>query len=58
MAAPKAAGCFFGGDLQGEPEPPGRLPGSMLGFSEMDLPGRRSRIPRAAGRGLPLSRGA
>ena len=27
MAAPKEAGCFFGGDLQGEPKPAGRLPG-------------------------------
>ena len=37
MAAPKVAGCFFGGDLQGEPKPGGRLPGRMLGFSEMEL---------------------
>ncbi len=58
MAAPKVAGCFFGGDLQGEPKPAGRLPGRMLGFLEMELPGRRSRIPPAAGRGLLLSRGA
>ena len=58
MAAPKAAGCFFGGNLQGEPEPAGRLPGCMLGFSEMELPCRRSRIPPAAGRGFLLSRGA
>ena len=58
MAAPKAAGCFFGGDLQGEPKPAGHLPGRMLSFSDMDLSGRRSRIPLAAGRSLLLSRGA
>jgi hypothetical protein len=50
MAAPKAAGCFFGGDLQGEPKPAGRLPGRMLGFSEMELPGSEaeSRPPPGA----------
>jgi len=58
MAAPKVAGCFFGGDLQGEPKPAGRLPGSSLGWLGIDWPGRRSRIPPAAGRGLPFSRGA
>jgi hypothetical protein len=30
MAAPKVAGCFFGGDLQGEPKPAGRLPCSIV----------------------------
>lgn len=30
MAAPKAAGCFFGGDLQGEPKPAGRLSCSIV----------------------------
>jgi hypothetical protein len=58
MAAPKEEGCFFGGDLQGEPKPGGRLPGRTLGWLEMNWPGRQSRIPSAAGRGLPLSRGA
>jgi hypothetical protein len=37
MAAPKVAGCFFGGDLQGEPKPAGRLPGSTLDWSEIGL---------------------
>jgi hypothetical protein len=30
MAAPKAAGCFFGGDLQGEPKPAGHLPCNIV----------------------------
>jgi hypothetical protein len=38
MAAPKVAGCFFGGDLQGEPKPAGRLPGSSLDWLEIDWP--------------------
>jgi hypothetical protein len=58
MAAPKGAGCFFGGDLQGEPKPAGRLPAHTLHRLEIGLPGRRSRISPAAGRGLLLSRGA
>jgi len=58
MAAPKAAGCFFGGDLQGEPKPAGRLSGLALDWLEIDWPDGRSKIPPAAGRGLPLSRGA
>jgi hypothetical protein len=29
MAAPKADGMLFRGDLQGEPKPAGRLPGSI-----------------------------
>jgi hypothetical protein len=58
MAAPKGAGCFFGGDLQGEPKRAVRLPGRTLDWLEIDWLGRRSRIPAAAGRGLPLSRGA
>jgi hypothetical protein len=58
MAVPKAAGCFFGGDLQGEPKPAGRLPGRTLDWLEIDWLGRRSRIPPAAGRGLRLSRGS
>ena len=58
MAAPKAGGMLFRGDLQGEPKPAGRLPRRLLGSCEIDLPGRRSRIPPAAGRGLPFSRGA
>jgi len=58
MAAPKVAGCFFGGDLQGEPKPAGRLLGRTLGLSERNQPCRRSRIPFAAGRGLSFSRGA
>ena len=58
MAAPKADGMLFRGDLQGEPKPAGRLRGRTLDWLEIDWPGRRSRIPLAAGRGLPLSRGA
>jgi hypothetical protein len=58
MAAPKATGCFFGGDLQGEPKPAGGLPGRTLDWLEKDWLGRRSRIPPAAGRSLSLSRGA
>jgi hypothetical protein len=38
MAAPKGAGCFFGGDLQGEPKPAGRLPGSSPDWLEIDWP--------------------
>jgi len=57
MAAPKRAGCFFGGDLQGEPKPAGRLPGRTLDWLEIGWLGRRSRIQPAAGRGLLLSRG-
>ena len=38
MAAPKGTGCFFGGDLQGEPKPAGRLPGSSLDWLEIDWP--------------------
>lgn len=57
MAAPKGAGCFFGGDLQGEPKPAGRLTGRSLDRQEINWSGRRSRIPSAAGRGLPFSRG-
>jgi hypothetical protein len=34
MAAPKVAECFFGGDLQGEPKPAGRLRGRTLDSSE------------------------
>jgi hypothetical protein len=58
MAAPKVTGGFFGGDLQGEPKPAGRLPGRPLDWLEIDWPGSRSRIPPAAGRGLSFSRGA
>jgi hypothetical protein len=36
MAAPKEEGCFFGGDLQGEPKPAGGLPGRTLDWLEMD----------------------
>jgi hypothetical protein len=38
MAAPKVAGCLFGGILQGEPKPAGRLPGSSLDWLEIDCP--------------------
>ena len=44
MAAPEVGGMLFRGRPSGEPKPAGRLPGRMLGFSEMEVPGRRSRI--------------
>ena len=58
MAAPKADGMLFRGNLQGEPKPAGRIPGRTLDWLEIDWPGGRSKIPPAAGRGLLLSRGA
>ena len=57
MAAPKAGGMLFRGDLQGEPQPAGRLPGHSPGWSEKNWHGRRSRILLAAGRSLHFSRG-
>ncbi len=57
MAAPKAGGMLFRGDLQGEPKSAGRLPSCSLGWPEMDSHGRRSKIPTAAGRSLYFSRG-
>jgi hypothetical protein len=51
MAAPKAGGMRFRGDLQGEPKPVGRLPEGLLDLSGMDWSGRRGRIPPGAGRG-------
>jgi hypothetical protein len=58
MAAPKADGMLFRGDLQGEPKPAGRLPRSIAFVRETDWHGRRSRIPAAAGRSQLSSRGA
>jgi hypothetical protein len=58
MAAPKADGVLFRGDLQGEPKPAGRLPCSIVFIRESDWHGRRSRIPAAAGRSQLSSRGA
>lgn len=57
MAAPKAGGMLFRGDLQGEPKPAGRLLGHSLGWSEKNWHGRRSRIPFAAGRSLYFPHG-
>ncbi len=50
MAAPKVVGCFFGGDLQGEPKPAGRLPGSSPDWLEIDWPEdeAESRLPLGA----------
>ncbi len=36
MAAPKADGMLFRGDLQGEPKPAGRLPRSIAFVRESD----------------------
>jgi hypothetical protein len=58
MAAPKAGGMLFRGDLQGEPKPAGRLPCSFAFIWESDWHGRRSRIQAAAGRSQLSSRGA
>jgi hypothetical protein len=40
MAAPKADGMLFRGDLQGEPKPAGRLPCSIAFVKEPDWHGR------------------
>ena len=37
MAAPKAGGMLFRGDLQGEPKPAGRLLGHSQGWSGKEL---------------------
>jgi hypothetical protein len=58
MAAPKADGMLFRGDLQGDPKPAGRLPCSTAFIRESDWHGRRSRISSAAGRSQLSSRGA
>ena len=48
MAAPKAGGMRFRGDLQGEPKPAGRLPERPL-----DLPGMDCSADEAESRPLP-----
>ena len=58
MAAPKADGMLFRGDLQGEPKPAGRLPCCISFVREPDWHDRRSRILPAAGRSQLSSRGA
>jgi hypothetical protein len=58
VAAPKADGLHFWGDLQGEPKPGGRMPRNMAFVKEADWHGRRSRIPATAGRSQLSSRGA
>ena len=57
MAAPKVAGCFFGGDLQGEPKPVGRLPGNAR-LVRNRLAQQTKQNPAGAGRDLFVSRGA
>jgi hypothetical protein len=61
MAAPKTAGCFFGGDLQGEPKRavplPGRtlearLAGNRLARQTKQNPGRRRARPDSLSRCL------
>jgi len=58
MAAPKADGMLFRGNLQGEPKPTGRLLCGIVFVMETDWHGRRSRIPAAAGRSQFSSRGS
>jgi hypothetical protein len=55
MAAPKAAGCFFGGTFRGEPKPAGRLPGSVANVFLLSRPTRgkelEAQLPNAESRG-------
>jgi hypothetical protein len=59
MAAPKGAGCFFGGDLQGGAEtrsasagPHARLAGNRLARQTKQNPGRRGARPASLSRCL------
>jgi hypothetical protein len=58
MAAPKADGMLFRGDLQGEPKPAGRLPCSIAFVWEPDGHDLTHRRPPPAGRSQLSSRGA